>query len=210
MTSWDSDGLSKQDVRREVVARRQARPASQRLDDDRARSGLLLAALRDVEPATISCYLSVPPHSSRPEPGTLEIVTALWTMGHRVLVPVLSPTPEGPRHEPTWAFFEGPSELRPGLWGIPEPTGTPLGAEALAEADLVLCSGLAGTHDGRRLGVGGGWYDRALAHCREDAEVWMLLNDDELLESLPTEAHDRRVDRILLPGQLLTCVHAES
>ncbi|MFZ2259659.1 MAG: 5-formyltetrahydrofolate cyclo-ligase, partial [Luteococcus japonicus] len=139
MTSWDSDGLSKHDVRREVVARRQARPASQRLDDDRARTGLLLAALRDVEPATISCYLSVPPHSSRPEPGTLEIVTALWTMGHRVLVPVLSPTPEGPRHDPAWAVFEGPAALRPGLWGIPDPTGEALGAEALAEADLVLC-----------------------------------------------------------------------
>lgn len=184
---------------------RRDRPVSARLADDRARTALVLAALRDVEPTTISCYLSVPPHASTPEPGTIELVTALWTLGHRLLVPVLSPTTAGPRHDPAWAVFEGPAKLRPGLWGIPEPTGEALGGDALAEASLVLCSGLAGTRDGRRLGVGGGWYDRALAHRRPGAEVWMLLNGDEVLEDLPTEPHDRRVDALLLPDELLRC-----
>ncbi|MEL4503796.1 5-formyltetrahydrofolate cyclo-ligase [Luteococcus sp. H138] len=205
MSSEGLDGCSKQQIRERVRAARRARPASARLADDRSRTGLVLAALRDVEPTTISCYLSVPPHASNPEPGTIELVTALWTLGHRLLVPVLSPTADGPRHDPAWAFFEGPARLRPGLWGIPEPDGQALGAEALAQAELVLCSGLAGTRDGWRLGVGGGWYDRALAHRRDDAQVWMLLNGDEVLPELPTEPHDRRVDALLLPDELIRC-----
>ncbi|MGO4957382.1 5-formyltetrahydrofolate cyclo-ligase [Luteococcus sp. Sow4_B9] len=205
MTSPHLSGLSKQELRSQLVAARQTRPVAQRLDDDRARTAIVLKALRDVEPATISVYLSVPPHAPRPEPGTLELATALWTLGHRVLVPVLSPTSESPRRDPDWAWFEGPAALRPGLWGIPEPTGAALGAEALAEAELVLCSGLAGTRDGRRLGVGGGWYDRALAHRGADVPVWMLLNPDEVLDDLPTEPHDQRVDALLLPDALHPC-----
>ncbi|WP_394276684.1 5-formyltetrahydrofolate cyclo-ligase [Luteococcus sp.] len=201
----DSEGLSKQQRRQQVIERRQARPASERLDDDRARTGLVLAALRGVEPSTISIYLSVPPHATRPEPGTIELATALWTLGHKVMCPVLSPTPDGPRHDPAWAWFDGPATLRPGLWGIPEPTGQAHGNELLAQAELVICSGLSGTRDGRRLGVGGGWYDRALSAVDERAQVWMLLNEDELADDLPTEPHDRRVDMVVLPSGLVRC-----
>lgn len=201
----DSEGLSKQQRRQQVIERRQARPASERLDDDRARTGLVLAALRGVEPSTISIYLSVPPHATRPEPGTIELATALWTLGHKVMCPVLSPTPDGPRHDPAWAWFNGPANLRPGLWGIPEPTGQAHGNELLAQAELVICSGLSGTRDGRRLGVGGGWYDRALSGVDERAQVWMLLNEDELADDLPTEPHDRRVDMVVLPSGLVRC-----
>ncbi|WP_420174250.1 5-formyltetrahydrofolate cyclo-ligase [Luteococcus sp. OSA5] len=205
MTSQLPTADTKQELRARIVAARQARPAHERLADDRARTGIVLQALRGVEPSVVSVYLSVPPHAARPEPGTLEIATALWTLGHRVLVPVLSPTDDGPRREPDWAWFEGPARLRPGLWGIPEPTGPALGAQALQQAELILCSGLAGTLDGRRLGVGGGWYDRALQHRSPEAAVWMLLNSDEVLDELPTEPHDQRVDALLLPEALQPC-----
>lgn len=195
----------KQAVRARVIERRQRRPASQRLSDDRERTALVLRLLLEVEPSTIALYVSLPPHASRPEPGTLELATALWTLGHRILAPVLSATEQGPRHDPDWAWFTGPGNLRPGLWGIPEPTGEALGAEALGQADLVLCSGLAGTRDGRRLGVGGGWFDRALAHRRPGTPAWLLLNDDELLDELPTEPHDQRVDALVLPTGFLAC-----
>lgn len=201
----DDPIAAKRELRARAVARRQARTAAELLAADRARTGLVLAALRGVEPSTIALYLSVPPHAPRPEPGTIELATALWTLGHRVLAPVLSPTPDGPRHDPDWAWFTGPADLRPGLWGIPEPTGPALGAGALAEADLVLASCLAATRDGRRLGVGGGWFDRALLHGSTTANVWVLLDDDEVLDDMPTEPHDRPVDALVLPSGLVYC-----
>ena len=195
----------KQQLREEVLASRARRTVQQRLADDRERTAQVLRALADVEPSVVAVYLSTPPHTSRPEPGTIELATALWTLGHRVLAPVLSRTDAGPRRDPDWAWFTGPADLRPGLWGIPEPTSGPQGAAALGQADLVLCSGLAGTRDGRRLGVGGGWFDRALTHRSPGCQAWLLLNDDELLDELPTEPHDVRVDAIVLPQQILHC-----
>ena len=192
-------------LRVDLIAARQQRPATTRLESDRARTGLVLAALRDVEPSVIALYLSVPPHAPRPEPGTIELATALWTLGHQILAPVLSPTPSGPRHDPDWAWFTGPADLRPGLCGIPEPTGPALGAEAIVQADLVLASALGATRDGRRLGVGGGWFDRALPLRRPGTPVWVLLDDDEVLDDLPSEPHDEAVDALVLPSGVVYC-----
>ena len=133
------------------------------------------------------------------------MATALWTLGHQILAPVLSPTPSGPRHDPDWAWFTGPADLRPGLWGIPEPTGPALGAEAIVQADLVLASALGATRDGRRLGVGGGWFDRALPLRRPGTPVWVLLDDDEVLDDLPSEPHDEAVDALVLPSGVVYC-----
>ena len=57
--------------------------------------------------------------------------------------------------------------------------------------------GLAGTPTGLRLGTGGGWYDRALAHCGPQARIGLLLHDGEVRDELPTDSWDRRVDVIL-------------
>ena len=162
---------------------RAARSGERREDADRRRTSLLLAA---IEPgATVSCYLS-----TGGEPHTLDLVDRLFARGHVVLVPLLAG-----RHDPAWARYAGRESLRPGLWGIPEPSAPD--ECPLSEADLVLCSGLAATRDGRRLGVGGGWYDRALAGARPGVPVWMLLDDADVLDDLPTEPHDRRVDGLV-------------
>ena len=52
---------------------------------------------------------------------------------------------------------------------------------------------------GDRLGRGGGWYDRVLPLSDPGATVMLLLNDDEVMDSLPTGPLDRRVDAILTP-----------
>ena len=67
-----------------------------------------------------------------------------------------------------------------------------------------MVPGLAADAHGRRLGRGGGWYDRARA-AHPDLETWLLLNDDELLDELPTEPHDQRVDALVLPTGFLPC-----
>ena len=72
----------------------------------------------------------------------------------------------------------------------------------LSKADLVLCSGLAATRDGRRLGVGGGWYDRALRAARPGVPAWILLDDADIVDDLPTEPHDRRVDAIVTQSRI--------
>jgi 5-formyltetrahydrofolate cyclo-ligase len=59
---------------------------------------------------------------------------------------------------------------------------------------------LAVAVDGTRLGRGGGYYDRALAHARDDAVLVAAVFDEELLESVPAGAHDRRVTAVVTPS----------
>ena len=78
-------------------------------------------------------------------------------------------------------------------------------SQQLPESELVFCPGLAANELGDRLGRGGGWYDRALLHASQSAPVLVLLNADEVLETIPTQPWDRRVDVIVTPDRLTTC-----
>ena len=68
-----------------------------------------------------------------------------------------------------------------------------------ATVDVVVVPALAVAADGTRLGRGGGFYDRALGHARPDAVLVAVVFDEELLDAVPTGAHDRRVDAVVSP-----------
>ena len=63
--------------------------------------------------------------------------------------------------------------------------------------DVVIVPGTAFTPAGDRLGQGGGWYDRFLATVRPDCFKVGVAFAPQLLESLPVEPHDLRVDVVV-------------
>jgi 5-formyltetrahydrofolate cyclo-ligase len=131
---------------------------------------------------------------TRTEPPTLPLLDALAAEGRRVLLPVLRED-----MDLEWAPFESADALRPARLGLLEPAGPSLGLHAVGAAEIVLAPALAVDRDGRRLGQGGGSYDRALE--RAGAPVVAVVFDDEVLdEPLPVEAHDRPVAGALTPG----------
>jgi 5-formyltetrahydrofolate cyclo-ligase len=129
----------------------------------------------------------------RGEPPTLVLLDALASRGVRVLLPRLRDD-----MDLDWAVYEGAGTLRSAQLGLMEPAGPGLDREGVAEADLVLAPALAVDHTGRRLGQGGGSYDRALP--RAAAPVIAIVFDDEVLDAVPAEPHDRLVDGVLTPG----------
>jgi 5-formyltetrahydrofolate cyclo-ligase len=187
-------------LRNAVQFRRDSRPAERRTVDDAARQDLLQDALRSRMPDTVAAYLSF-----GSEPSTLRLIAWLAAHDIRVLLPVLSLPGDAGLSKPTWAPYEGPDALRTGPFSILEPTSEPVPAEQLPEAEMIICPGLAANRQGDRLGRGGGWYDRALRHASSSAPVWVLLNDDEVLEAIPTHSWDRRVDVIFTPTQMIMC-----
>lgn len=181
-------------LRSAVLLRRDLRSPATRRAEDAARTAVLRERFGDA-PACLAAYLSVDA-----EPGTLELLGWLAATERRVLLPVLTDGAGRRLTEPAWAPYEGPDRLRAGRRDILEPTGAALGPEALAEAPVVLCPGLAADRRGHRLGRGGGWYDRALAYAADDAVVAVLLNDDEVLEVVPTQPWDRPVAALVTPS----------
>ena len=68
----------------------------------------------------------------------------------------------------------------------------------MAGVGALLVPALAVDRAGRRLGQGGGWYDRMLPLRGEGVLAFALLHPDELVEGpLPTEDHDERVDAVV-------------
>lgn len=63
---------------------------------------------------------------------------------------------------------------------------------------LMLVPGVAFTQDGKRLGRGGGWYDRALTNLPKCIDTIGICAKERLLSDLPTEEHDRKVSKVLI------------
>jgi 5-formyltetrahydrofolate cyclo-ligase len=80
------------------------------------------------------------------------------------------------------------------------PDGTPLGLDAITDADVILVPALAVDVSGHRLGRGGGSYDRALTRVRPGQTVLGVVHDDEVLDAVPFEPHDRTVEGALTPS----------
>lgn len=90
------------------------------------------------------------------------------------------------------------SDIFTGKFGISEPLSS-CEAIPLNRFDLVLVPGVAFDPGGNRLGRGQGFYDRILS---ETSGIKCGVGYDfQLVESIPTEAHDARVDFVFTPSQ---------
>jgi len=92
------------------------------------------------------------------------------------------------------------SQTRPGYRGIPEPLDT-LARQDLALVDWVLVPGVAFDSLGRRLGYGGGYYDRLLATLTRGVPKIAGAYDLQVVAHIPSAPHDLRVDAIVTPTQ---------
>jgi len=179
-------GVAKLALRDQLLAARRHLPLAVIGERARLLAGHLLEAPEIRRAATVAAYVSV---SS--EPGTGPLLEILRAAGKRVILPVLQPD-----NDLDWAAYDGPASLRSAGRGLLEPDGPLLGFDAVATADAVLVPGLAVGRDGMRLGRGGGSYDRVLGRIPVGTFVCVLLNSEEVLDSVPREDHDRPVSAV--------------
>lgn len=125
----------------------------------------------------ILCYWSL-----ESEPDTRGILETALRSGKTAALPkCLAPG------EMQFFVLRDLTDTVPGKYDIPEPTGTEI-AE-VSEKTLCLLPGYAFTREGRRLGKGGGYYDRFLAQ-HPGLRTMGLTYRCLLQKDIPTEAHD--------------------
>lgn len=93
--------------------------------------------------------------------------------------------------------IDDPALLHAATWRFADPhfeTLPPLPPETV---DLFLVPGVAFTADGRRLGRGGGYYDRLLQHRRATSTALGVCFSVQVIDDLPIEAHDQRLDAVI-------------
>ena len=163
---------------------------------DERRDGLGGRVLALPQWSAAACVLLYAPLADEPD-----LLALLGECGRTFCVPrIESPAPPtlaavavtGPPGDDLPGWRRGPF----GLW---EPAGEALDP---ARIDLVLVPGLAFTRDGRRLGRGKGFYDRFLPTLRPDCFKCGVCFDLQLVDALPTEPHDVRLDAVLTPRGL--------
>lgn len=187
----DELGAAKAALRAEVRSARRALSADARAAAGRALRDAVLGLPEIQMAGTVAAYLSV-----GTEPDTRGLVFALWKRGTYVLLPVLRPD-----NDLDWASYEGPESLAAGPRGLLQPTEPARGVTAITSADLIIVPALAVDRAGRRLGRGGGSYDRALARTGPAVLTVALLYDGELRDVVPAGEHDQPVRAAILPGQ---------
>lgn len=150
-----------------------------------------LAAALDAE--HVLCFASF-----RDEIDTAPVLQALRRAGRTTLLPVVAGL--GLLAVPV----EDDTPLTAGERGTPEPP-PPHQAQAIDPAviDLVVVPGLAFAKSGVRLGYGGGYYDRFLPLLRREAVRLGLGYGAQLVETLPGEPHDVRLDAVLTEAGLV-------
>ena len=80
----------------------------------------------------------------------------------------------------------------------------PLVDEDVATPQVVLVPGLAFTRNGRRLGRGGGYYDRLLAGLPPETVRIAICFTFQLVDELPMEPHDERVHAVATEAAIYT------
>jgi len=121
----------------------------------------------------------------------LPLLNACYDAGHELCLPC-TPRVGNPLTFRDWT----PSDtLKKGAFNTREPHPN----KAEIYPNLVLMPLLAFTESGERLGYGGGFYDRTLDALRERGEVFAcgVAYAGQKAASLPTDAHDERLDGIL-------------
>ena len=89
------------------------------------------------------------------------------------------------------------SQLRHGAFGIMEPDPAQCPEADPREAGIIFVPGVAFTHEGRRLGRGGGYYDRLLSILPESVLRVGVCFPCQLVDEMFSEPHDQAVDLVI-------------
>jgi 5-formyltetrahydrofolate cyclo-ligase len=179
-------------LRSELLAARRAIPERVRHTESGQIRGHLIEAVGDA--AIVCAYVPM-----GTEPGSPEILDALFQLCPTVLLPVARSGPDGEHLPLQWGRYV-PGRLTTGRFGAQEPAAPWLPTSAVATADVVLVPALAVDRRGVRLGRGGGFYDRSLRWCGSVARLVAVVRDSEVLDEVPGEAHDVPMTHALTPG----------
>jgi 5-formyltetrahydrofolate cyclo-ligase len=178
----------KKDIRNNVLGIRNQIPPDIRAEKDLHIKGTLFS-LPEFNVAKIVLFYA----SFRSEVETLSLIRESLAMGKRLVLPKV----DAQNHALTLYEIKDMKELAPGYMGIPEPDLPDERCAVIENIDLAIIPGAAFDLQGNRLGYGAGYYDNLLSRGSRRIPIIALAYDEQLVDSIPAEKHDVRVDIIV-------------
>jgi 5-formyltetrahydrofolate cyclo-ligase len=146
--------------------------------------------------------------SFRSEVETIKCMEHALRMGKRIALPVI----DRPHKRLRLYEIKDTSELEPNNIGIPEPVPARSRGIKLEEVDLIIIPGIGFDPSGNRLGYGAGYYDRLLAYKKKNPvgirghiPSVALAFEEQIVERIPAESHDIKVDIIITDTRTIFC-----
>lgn len=178
---------AKRSLRKEMIAWR----SSLAVEEVLQKSEQIAAAIRTVpeykNAKAILFYVSAKPN----EVDTHSLIREALSGNVRVLVP----STDFDRNELIISEIKDMIELAPARYGLLEPRRDSLVPTDPGEADVIIVPGVAFDRHCRRIGFGGGYYDRLLADSK--ATTIALGYEGQMVERVPVDANDIPVDIIV-------------
>jgi len=184
-------GLNKEVLRKEIKSKRDKLPTYEVL----RRSNEIVARLKELqnfkEANVIACYISF-----GSEVYTHGLIKE-YVKKKEILVPIVD---KGSKnlflsHLKDW------KELDSGAYGILEPKKEFLRIKSYNEIEAVIVPGIVFDRKGNRIGYGAGYYDRLLKKVK--AKKIALAYDFQVMERIPNEEHDVRMDVIVTEKEVI-------
>ncbi|MFA6120370.1 MAG: 5-formyltetrahydrofolate cyclo-ligase [Sideroxydans sp.] len=98
------------------------------------------------------------------------------------------------------------SEIAVGAYGIREPIQERCKHfDALGKIDLILMPGVAFDREGSRLGYGGGYFDKLLAHLPHRPVLIAGAFAMQVVEEIPQEDTDHKIDWLVTENETIRC-----
>ena len=185
---------AKLSLRREMLARRDALEVGVRA----AAGEGIVARLTDLPSfvASRTLLLTLP---FRSEWDTMPLVRTALDAGKRVAIPRVN---AGTRMLELYVIADPVRDIGAGHQGIPEPLPH-CGAVEPQAVDWVLVPGVTFDRSGRRLGYGGGYYDRLLPLLASRTPRIAGAFDLQIVERVPAGPHDVTIDLIVTPSETI-------
>jgi 5-formyltetrahydrofolate cyclo-ligase len=185
----DDVSHQKRALRAELRERRRTMPTREREASSAALTANLTALTSELGVNYIAAYLS-----TKDEPGTREFLGWACRSGIRVILPISRA--DGLLD---WAPYDASDEVED-VQGMPAPTTQVLNPMAIDNVGLILVPAATVDRTGMRMGWGQGYFDKTLGSMEKCPPVYAVIFDSELVETVPSEVHDKRVNGVVTPS----------
>jgi 5-formyltetrahydrofolate cyclo-ligase len=129
--------------------------------------------------------------SKEKEVNTKPLILALFEAGNPVVVPIIVKEDVSLR----LSYLRDFSALVPSTFGVPEPIGSEIPADA-RDVDTIILPMLGFDRTGGRIGYGAGYYDRFLSKNPDLVKIGVAFACQEF-PGLPVDENDIRMDYII-------------
>ena len=174
----------KKQLRKEIIARRDALPEQMRTTASLQISQQVIATDEFKKAQTVFLFASF-----GSEVNTRSLMDEVIKNRRKLILPRVD------IQEKTMRLYhvKNPdTELIPGVWDIPQPDPTQCELCSADEIDCIILPGVAYDKSGGRMGYGGGFYDRLLASLTPEQFSCAIgiCFEVQLVKQVPRDAHD--------------------